>query len=74
MLLATAYLDTNFFSVLHYSGGYDVTLAQHLKTKEWWELERGNYNLFSSRKTEEELEQGVGFSRNYSVGLAWGRR
>ena len=52
------YLDTNIFSSLCYRGGATVAWIRQLKTAEWWELERKNYSLFTSRHTEDELSDG----------------
>ena len=70
MAIATAYLDTNFFSVLHYTGGQLSSLAQHLKTRQWWELERGNFKLFSSTFTQAELSHGVFRSQEHACALS----
>ena len=56
---ATVYIDTNVFSVLHYSEGHVESLAQHLKTREWWAKERSFFRLYSSRWTIDELAEGA---------------
>ena len=53
------YLDTNIFSVLHYRGGLVELQNQQIVTREWWDIERLNFNLFASAVVEDELEQGV---------------
>jgi hypothetical protein len=70
MALATAYLDTNFFSILHYSGGQLSSLAQHERTKEWWRIERPYFDLYTSRATEIELRRGVFLDQRDAIASA----
>jgi len=54
----TLYLDTNIISTLHYSGKIGFVIARQLRTREWWENERRHFELWTSRRTEFELEDG----------------
>lgn len=56
--VATLYSDSCIFSMLHYKGGFVPSLAQRMKTREWWRLERHNYRMLSSLNTESELSRG----------------
>jgi hypothetical protein len=69
---ASVYLDTNIFSLLHYSEGHVESLAQNLRTREWWTRERHFFQIHSSRWTVEELRDGV--YRAQSKALAEARR
>ena len=53
------YLDTGILSTLHYRGGSALGIAWQIRTREWWDLERKFFRLFSSIQTEIELEQGT---------------
>jgi hypothetical protein len=55
----SVYLDTNIFSVLHARSGNIFSLAWQIKTREWWERERGFYTLYTSARSEAELLQGA---------------
>jgi predicted nucleic acid-binding protein len=66
----TVYLETNIFSSLHYRGGGAVASARRLKTEEWWELERKNYEVFTSQLTVDELSRGVYKNQPQSVAAA----
>jgi len=68
--LATAYLDAKIFSFLHYSEGHVESLAHHLKTREWWEKERGFFRLYSSRWTVDELAEGQYRAQEQAVATA----
>jgi predicted nucleic acid-binding protein len=61
------YIDTNIFSVLHYRGGDPVVLDQQSATRGWWELERINFNLCTSKITDDELSTGVFRAQKDSV-------
>jgi len=54
----SVYLDTNILSYLHYSGHDILTISRHIMTRDWWENERQNFRLYSSRITMRELETG----------------
>jgi hypothetical protein len=68
--LASVYLDTNIFSVLYYSGGHVESLAQHLKTRDWWRTERSLLRIFSSQWTVNELTEGVYESQAEAIAAA----
>jgi len=55
----TIYLDTSFFSALHYRGGALQGVARQIRTREWWDQERHFFELYVSVFTVGELEEGV---------------
>src|SRR6266404_4287211 len=65
--LPTLYPDANILSMLFYKGGFGSTLAQHLKTKEWWAIERHNYMIYSSSVLESELMRGEYAQQKHAV-------
>jgi hypothetical protein len=54
----TIYIDSNIFSVLHYTGGDLIVLSQQVVTREWWQHESVHFDVFASSVTEGELKQG----------------
>jgi predicted nucleic acid-binding protein len=54
----TIYLDTNIASALHYDGADINALARRMATRDWWDSERRQFELFASIITEQELAQG----------------
>ncbi|MCZ7648637.1 MAG: type II toxin-antitoxin system VapC family toxin [Planctomycetota bacterium] len=51
-------MDTNILSVLYYRGKDLRVSYQAQSTKEWWERERGLFQLYTSVIAEDELAQG----------------
>lgn len=66
----TVYLDTNILSVLHYDGAHIQSIAQRVRTREWWEMERKFFELFSSGRTDKELSSGVYRSQEEAIAEA----
>ena len=56
--IATAYVDSNIFSVLYYRGGDVTMLHQQLDTWLWWDSERQWFTLYGSSFIEQELSAG----------------
>ena len=56
--LPTVYLDTSILSALHYKGGSFHGVYRATVTREWWEGERGNFRLYTSLLTLDELSAG----------------
>jgi hypothetical protein len=52
-------LDTNILSALFYFGASKFARQQHLKTSEWWALERFYFDVYTSNNTELELSAGT---------------
>src|SRR5205085_1349207 len=45
-------------SSLNYRGANEIARGHHLRTLDWWKLERKYYSLVTSRHTETELSRG----------------
>lgn len=54
----SVYLDTSIISAYWYDGGDIASIARRLKTREWWDLERTNFSVWSSSIAEKELRGG----------------
>src|SRR5262245_24263030 len=54
----TVYLETSIISAFWYEGADVAMLARRLRTREWWDLERGHFALRSSGFCEAELTAG----------------
>jgi hypothetical protein len=54
----TVYLETSVVSMLFYRGDKVADLARHMATREWWEEERRNFDVYASEACEAELFQG----------------
>lgn len=55
----TVYLDTNIASAFWYEGSDVAMLSRRLRTREWWDLERCYFALWTSTFSEAELRAGV---------------
>src|SRR6266571_1516270 len=55
----TAYLDTSIISAFWYEGADVAMLARRLHTREWWDLERRHFDLWTSAFTDAELRAGA---------------
>jgi hypothetical protein len=55
----TVYLDTSIVSAFWYEGADVVLLSRRLSTREWWDLERRHFAIWSSAFTEAELRAGT---------------
>jgi hypothetical protein len=55
----TLYLDTSIISAYWYDGGEIAMMARWLHTREWWDLERTQFTLWSSAFSEAELKRGT---------------
>jgi hypothetical protein len=54
----TVYLDTSVISAFWYEGADVAMLARRLHTREWWDLERPNFSVWTSAFSEIELRAG----------------
>jgi hypothetical protein len=54
----TAYLDTSIISAFWYEGADVAMLARRLHTRDWWDLERRNFEIWTSALTPSELRAG----------------
>src|SRR5438876_2222375 len=54
----TVYLDTSIISAFWYEGTDVAMLARRLHTREWWDLERRNFDIWTSAFNEAELRAG----------------
>ena len=55
----TNYFDTNIVSSRHYDGTDINGLARRMATRDWWDSERHEFDVFGSIITEQELADGV---------------
>ena len=55
----SVYLDTTIISAYWYDGGDVASFARRLKTRDWWDLERPHFSLWSSAVSEAEFRAGV---------------
>jgi len=51
----TLYLDTSIISAYWYDGGDIAMMARRLHTREWWDLERTYFSVWTSAFSEAEL-------------------
>jgi hypothetical protein len=65
----TVYLDTSIISAFWYEGADVAMLARRLHTREWWDLERDNFDIWTSAFADAELRAGA-FPGNASAN-AW---
>jgi predicted nucleic acid-binding protein len=68
----TLYLDTTIISAYWYDGLDLVSHARRLNTREWWEIEHSQFEIWISDVTEDELREGL--YRHQSDTLAMARR
>lgn len=54
----TVYLDTSIIAAYWYEGGDVAMLAARLHTREWWELERQRFAVWTSTVAEDEVRAG----------------
>jgi len=54
----TVYIDTNLISAMHYKGRNHLAIYRRIRTLEWWESERGYFDIFASSRVEIELNRG----------------
>jgi hypothetical protein len=54
----TVYLDTTIISAYWYEGGDVACFTRQLKTRQWWELERPHFSVWSSAVSEVEFRAG----------------
>lgn len=52
------YLDTSIISAFWYEGADVAMLARRLRTREWWDLERRHFAVWTSAFSETELQAG----------------
>ena len=55
----TLYLDTSIISAYWYDGGDIAMMARRLHTREWWDLERTYFTVWTSAFSEAELKAGT---------------
>ena len=55
----SVYIDTSIVSAFWYEGSDVAALARRLRTREWWDLERRHFEVWTSAFTEQELRRGV---------------
>jgi hypothetical protein len=55
----SVYLDTSIVSAFWYEGADVSLLARRLWTREWWDLERQHFVVWTSAFTEAELQAGT---------------
>ena len=55
MTKPTVYLDTTIISAYWYDGADVASSARRLKTREWWDIERRHFALWSSIVSETEF-------------------
>ena len=55
----TIYLDTSIISAYWYKGSNVAMLARRLHTREWWDGERGYFDVWTSAFAEAELGEGT---------------
>ena len=55
----TVYLDTSIISAYWFEGADVAMLARRLHTREWWELEKPHFALWTSAFGEAELRAGA---------------
>jgi len=55
----TVYLDTSIISAFWYEGADVAMLARRLHTREWWDTERRNFEIWTSAFAEAELRSGT---------------
>lgn len=55
----TVYLDTNVISTYWYEGADVLGLSRRAITRDWWDTERRNFEIWVSAVTEDELRAGV---------------
>ena len=55
----TVYLDTSIISAFWYEGADVAMLARRLHTREWWDLERDNFDIWTSAFADAELRAGA---------------
>lgn len=53
MKKSTVYLDTSVISAYWYEGADVAMLAMRLHTREWWDLERGHFAVWTSAVAED---------------------
>ncbi len=68
----TLYLDTTIISAFWYDGANIISIGRRLATRQWWETEDGNFDLWASDATEDELE--AGWYRRQAEAVAMARR
>jgi len=66
----TLYVDSNIISSLHYRGRNEEVRVRSIATRNWWSLERPNFNVWGSRFLLEELERGAYSGQEQSVNEA----
>jgi hypothetical protein len=54
----TVYLDTSIISAFWYEGADVPMLARRLHTREWWDTERRNFDVWGSALIASELRAG----------------
>ena len=55
----TEYIDTSLISAYWYRGANALAIARRVRTREWCESERPNFDTWTSSVTESELREGV---------------
>jgi hypothetical protein len=55
----TVYLDTSIISAFWYEGADIAMMARRLHTREWWDLERVHFSVWTSAFSEAELKAGI---------------
>ena len=55
----TVYLDTSIISAYWYAGSDIAMMARRLHTREWWDLERTYFTVWTSAFSEAELNEGT---------------
>src|SRR6266851_5712003 len=55
----TVYLDTSIISAFWYEGADIAMMARRLHTREWWDLERPHFTVWTSAFSEAELRAGT---------------
>jgi hypothetical protein len=66
----TVYLDTSIISAFWYEGADVAMLARRLHTREWWDLERRNFDMWTSAFTDAELRAGAFPRQSECQGMA----
>jgi len=55
----SVYLDTSVISAFWYDGTDIAMMARRLHTREWWDIERRHYTVWTSAFCEAELKAGT---------------
>lgn len=70
MKKATIYLDTTVISAYWYEGHDVLALARRIMTREWWEHDRYEFSIWTSKVTLIELQAGKYPRQGDAVALA----